>query len=453
MSYSVIKFEQITDPEDRKNIEFLRTVTEKCKKQLIAAGATRFAGSAGRTTSNEFNVDGGKFSLFRTQFSDSLSLTCYIGDKKGTASVSSSLTVEENISSAVNDAIASAKAAEPDPDWVVAPKEENKIFLSGSTDFDKDLFFNRTVEAMEEIKRRYPLIIMEQAIANHGRSCNVYFNSSGTEFITISGSYVTDFMYSAHDGDNASSFVGNEFCLESLDKPFLDVGYLAKTLENTEKQIYTTPFKGKKVGKLIATPGLVSEFLSTALDDFTGDYNILNGTSIWLNKLGQQVADPRLTVSLKTNDSRFVGGQAYTGEGFLTEDYNIIDKGILTAFSLSAYVASKTGKKRAPNSGENMVVEKGSKSIEDIIKETEFGIYVARFSGGEPAVNGDFSGVAKNSFLVENGKITVPLSETMISGNLADLLNNVVDISSEQEITGSEVIPYICFDGVTISGE
>ena len=83
----------------------------------------------------------------------------------------------------------------------------------------------------------------------------------------------------------------------------------------------------------------------------------------------------------------------------------------------------------------------------------EKGILVCRLSGGQPASNGDFSGVAKNSFLIENGKITKPVLETMISGNLAEMLNNVIDISKETAMDGSTVYPWVAFDGVTVSGK
>lgn len=453
MSYSVITIDKIKDDADISTIKLLRSVAEKCKSKLTEGGATRFVCTVSRSTNNEFNVDGGVFSLFRTVFADGLSITCYIGDKKGSASLNSSLTDDANITAAVETALDGAKAAEPDPDWEVAPNEGSKIFLKGNLDFDRDGLFDRLEEAMDTIKDKYPLVLVEQAIANHARSISLFFTSSGSEFITISGSYGVDFMYSAHDGDNASSFFGSGFTLEQIDKPFVETGSFAESLENIQKQVYTKPFKGKKTGRLITTPDLSSELIFSAINNFAGEYNILNGTAVWLDKIGKKVADERLTVTCATNDPRFVGGQTYTGEGYLTKDYNIIDNGVLTSFDISAYTANKKGLKMAPNAGYNPIINAGTKSIKDIIAETEFGIYVARFSGGEPAINGDFSGVAKNSFLIENGKITSALSETMISGNLEAILNNIVDISSEQEMDGTSVLPYICFDGVTISGE
>ena len=63
------------------------------------------------------------------------------------------------------------------------------------------------------------------------------------------------------------------------------------------------------------------------------------------------------------------------------------------------------------------------------------------------------SGSKGNSFYIENGKIAYPLSEVMISGNLAQLLVNLTDISSETVEDGGSSMPYMAFGGVTISGK
>ena len=100
-----------------------------------------------------------------------------------------------------------------------------------------------------------------------------------------------------------------------------------------------------------------------------------------------------------------------------------------------------------------MVMRPGDRSVEEHIASNDKGIQVGRISGGPPRTNGDFSGVAKNSFLIENGKITHAVSETMISGNLADMLQNVVAISRDRVADGYSVLPYAAFDGLTVSGK
>jgi PmbA protein len=81
----------------------------------------------------------------------------------------------------------------------------------------------------------------------------------------------------------------------------------------------------------------------------------------------------------------------------------------------------------------------------------EQGIFLARFSGGSPASNGDFSGVAKNSYYIENGEIKYPISETMVSGNIREMFENLNDISSDRIDFGSCILPWISFKGITVS--
>lgn len=98
-------------------------------------------------------------------------------------------------------------------------------------------------------------------------------------------------------------------------------------------------------------------------------------------------------------------------------------------------------------------MEGGDTPYADMIKNVKRGIIVGRFSGGQPGSNGEFSGVAKNSFLVEDGEIKGAVTETMINGNLADMLKNIISISKETVEDGTSVLPYIAVDGIVIAGK
>ena len=54
---------------------------------------------------------------------------------------------------------------------------------------------------------------------------------------------------------------------------------------------------------------------------------------------------------------------------------------------------------------------------------------------------------------VENGEIKGAVTETMINGNFAEMLNSLRDISKEVVLDGSSVIPYMAFDGIVVSGK
>ena len=54
---------------------------------------------------------------------------------------------------------------------------------------------------------------------------------------------------------------------------------------------------------------------------------------------------------------------------------------------------------------------------------------------------------------IENGKIAYALTETMISGCVPEMLMNIREISKDTLMDGAASVPYVAFEGVTISGK
>lgn len=429
----------------------LKMIADKALAALKDNGADKAQCAVRFTETHEFNVDGGKFSLFRTLFDNSLSLTAVKDDKKG--SVGINRLDDDSIAAAAVNCLAIADSGAADPAWIFAEKSENGSFTEGAPEADLDLLFDRTEELMRQIGEQFPLILMEQMIVTHKKRHSVFKNSLGVEYETLSGNYEISLMFSAHEGEKSSSFFGSGVITDRLDVPFMELGTIREDLENVSKQLDTQPLEGKFTGVAVFPPSSLGTFIGSALGNFASDGTLLDGTSPWKDSLGKVVADPAITISAAPLDERIVCGERFTGEGFRSENYDIIRDGVLESFMLSGYVANKTGLPRAKNSSYAIVMKPGETPYADIIAGIERGILVGRFSGGEPGTSGDFSGVAKNSFLIENGKITCALSETMISGNLGDLLKNVVAISSEVVCDGATVLPYAAFGGVTVSGK
>ncbi len=429
----------------------LKLIADKALAALQDNGADKAQCSVRFTETHEFNVDGGKFSLFRTLFDNSLSLTAVKDDKKG--SVGINRLDDASIAAAAVNCLSIADSGAADPAWDFAKEAENGCFTEGAPEADLDLLFDRTEELMRQIGEQFPLILMEQMIVTHKKRHTVFKNSFGVEYEVISGDYGIDLMFSAHEGEKSSSFFGSGVVCDRLDVPFMELGTIREDLENVSKQLDTKPLEGKFTGVAVFPPSSLGTFIGSALGNFATDGTLLDGTSPWKDSLGKVVADPAITISAAPLDERIVCGERFTGEGYRSENYDIIKDGVLESFMLSGYVANKTGLPRAKNSSFAIVMKPGETPYADMIAGIERGILVGRFSGGDPGTSGDFSGVAKNSFLIENGKITCALSETMINGNLGDLLKNVVDISSEVVCDGTSVLPYAAFGGVTVSGK
>ena len=432
-------------------IETLKQTAQNAVSALQAAGADKAQASVSYTITHEFNVDGGEFSLFRTLFDKQLVMAAIQGGRKGT--VAQNRYDDETVAASAKACLEAAASAQPDENWDYAPVSKNEDFVLGEVKPDTDRLFFRCRELMADVKARFPKIIMEQLIVAHKERYKARANSYGVLFSTHEGQYEVQLMFSGHDGDKASSFFGSGVLTDSLDKPFMEMGSIEKDLSDVEKQIETTGVSGKFEGTMVVMPGCLGSLFYSLLSDFAGEGGLLSGTSPWKDKLGEQVADKRITISLAPLDERIVCGNRVTAEGFRAENFDVIRNGKLNAFVLGLYAANKLKLPRGKNDSFNVIVAPGDRSIDEIIASIDKGILVGRFSGGNPASNGDFSGVAKNSFLIENGKIGPALSETMISGNMADMLGRLRAVSSEQVADGMSVLPYMAFDGITISGK
>lgn len=430
----------------------LKIIAASALDALKNAGADIAYVTAERSRTQEFNIDREGFNLLRSLFDSSLTLTGIKDGKKGSAEINSF--DDEKIAQAVADCMAASDSSRSDPDWEIAPGLGELEFSDGCPEPDMEALFFRSRELYEDIKRDYPLVVLESVVITHKGITEVYANSNGSVFTDVSGKYHVNMSYSAQTGEKSSSFFYSSFSTDKLDEAFISHDSVHRGLEDVQKQIYTKNLGGKFEGTVIFTPECAGEVLYYALSSFADAEAIQNKTSPWLDKLEKAVADEKLTVRLAPRGADAVSGAYWTLDGYLTEDFNMIDKGVLKSFFMNKYFSNKTGFERSPNTCVSyMCVRPGHESSGSIISGIEKGLMVNRISGGTPGASGEFSMVAKNSFLIENGKIGDAVSEVTINGNLLDLLKNIRAISCDTEADGSGRMPWIAFDGVTIAGK
>ncbi|MCL2839333.1 MAG: TldD/PmbA family protein [Defluviitaleaceae bacterium] len=162
------------------------------------------------------------------------------------------------------------------------------------------------------------------------------------------------------------------------------------------------------------------------------------GTSEFSGKLGQTVASPLLTlVDDGTVDGAW-GSLAVDDEGTPTQKNVLIENGVLKSYMIDKLNARRmatpsTGSGRrqnyrfAPTSRmTNTYIEGGVTNPDEIIANTERGLYVSYINGGSvnPAT-GDFNFAATESFMIENGKIAAPVSGATLIGNGLQVLKDV----------------------------
>jgi len=433
-------------------MENIKNIAEYALQALSKAGAQKAACTASRGRKDELNVEANEFSLLRTLFSDNLSLKAIVNGKKGTASINK--LDKDSIDQAVADCVALASSATPDEAEDIAPKSENKNFDQSMGGSDMDQLFSRTKEFLEQVRDEFPKIILESVASTFNNNESIYVNSNGAEFKNINEFYDVVNMFSAKDGELSSSFNYYGSRMQSLAVPFMNIGLQRSLLEGSVKSLNTRMVEGKFDGKVILTPSCGDMVWDTLLDCFLSDYAMISDTSRWKDALGTKVADSKLSFMASPLNPSIIGAERFSTDGFESQNFDFIRDGVLKSFALSLYGANKTGKPRALNTAfGNVEVAAGNTPLADMIKGVDKGILLGRFSGAAPGPSGDISGVAKNSFLIENGQVTDALGETMLSFNILDALMNISAISKERCMDGYSILPWCCFDGITISGK
>ena len=418
---------------------------------LLKAGADKAACRASYGRKDEFNIEANAFTLMRTLFNDGLYIKAIKEDRKGAISINK--LDKDSVDQAVADCIALTDSALPDEAEDIAEKTENKAFDQSINGSDMDTLFARTKDFVEQLKDEFPKIVLPTMTTDFTSEKDMYVNSKGAEFHGDTECYQVSTEFSARDGEKTSSMNGYYACLSSLNTPFMDLDMHRTLLSESVRSLDTRMVDGKFIGKIIVTPACSNMIWRTIINCFLSDTSLIEGTSRWKDSLNAKVADAKLTMRAAPLHPGIVAGERYTMDGFESQDADIIRDGVLKSFALSLYGSRKTGKPRALNSAVwNIEVAPGNTPLEEMIKSVDRGILLNRFSGASPGPSGDMSGVAKNSFLIENGAVTDALKETMVSFNIVDALMNIAAISTERCLNGVSILPWCCFDGITISG-
>jgi PmbA protein len=144
------------------------------------------------------------------------------------------------------------------------------------------------------------------------------------------------------------------------------------------------------------------------------------------------------------------------------EKINIIKNGILKSWILDSTTAKQLnlksnsrasrGMSSPPSpSSTNMFIENGSKSVAEIIGSISDGFYVTDLIGqGVNLITGDYSRGAAG-FKIKDGKISFPINEVTIAGNLKDMFSRMLP-ANDLEFKYSINSPTIFIEGMTIAG-
>jgi len=211
---------------------------------------------------------------------------------------------------------------------------------------------------------------------------------------------------------------------------------------------------------------------------FEADFN-RKGTSIFADKMGQRICPEGINI---LDDGTLHGNRGalnFDDEGIAGQKTFMVEDGILTSYLHDRISAAHYGVKPTGNGRRESFryaplprmratyMESGNAKAEDLIAEVSKGIFVDEFSNGQVQIGeGDFTFYVKSGYMIENGRLTMPVKDINIIGNgpaaLADIRGVADDLvvdpgawtcGKEQSVPVSCGIPTVLIGNLTVGGE
>lgn len=166
--------------------------------------------------------------------------------------------------------------------------------------------------------------------------------------------------------------------------------------------------------------------------------SVSKGLSVFSGKLGQQIASPLVTAIDDGTIANEWGSINIDDEGVPSRRNVLIENGILKGYMVDRLNGRRMGMEStgsgrresyrfAPTSRmTNTYIANGSSTPEEIISNTEKGLYAKYMGGGSvnPAT-GEFNFAVMEGYLVENGRITEPVRGATLIGKGIDVLTKI----------------------------
>ena len=192
--------------------------------------------------------------------------------------------------------------------------------------------------------------------------------------------------------------------------------------------------------------------------------SVMQQCSFLAEHSGQIIFPEWVNISDDPDHPEGLGNRPFDGEGTRTRARTIIEAGRLTGFLTDRYAAARlgienTGHARRGLAGDisigpnNLIWQPGQISVENMLAEIGDGILVTEMMGfGINGVTGDYSRGA-SGFLIESGRITRPVQEITIAGNLRDMFAGVAAAADDLTWFGTRAAPTIAVSGMTVAGQ
>ena len=223
------------------------------------------------------------------------------------------------------------------------------------------------------------------------------------------------------------------------------------------------PEQGKY--EILMSPTVAANLVSVA-GEFSSAFSVDAGISYLHEKIGKRVASESFSLTDHGRSEGCLEGRNFDDEGQPTRSTRIIENGVLKTYLHNLTTAKKFGAETTGNAGLiqpgpwNLELSAGDSTYEEMVREMKHGIiltsnWYTRFTNYR---TGEFSTVPRDgSYLVENGRVTTPLSGLRISDSLERIFSSVKLMSKSREwiqwweVDTPTLVPWIMVDGVSVT--
>ena len=227
-------------------------------------------------------------------------------------------------------------------------------------------------------------------------------------------------------------------------------GIGAKALERVLRKLGQKKAKSGKY-TMVVDPMNAGQLLGPMLNALYGS-SLQQKNSFLLGKQDAKVASDLFTLRDEPHVIGASGSRYFDNEGVATQPRPIFEKGVLKTYFIDTYNAKKMNVAPTISNPSRLILTPGGKNLDGLIADVKQGILVTGFNGGNSnSSTGDFS-YGIEGFLIEDGKLTQPVNEMNVTGNMLTLWSSLIAVGNDPQPNRSWQIPSLVFEGVDFSG-
>lgn len=183
--------------------------------------------------------------------------------------------------------------------------------------------------------------------------------------------------------------------------------------------------------------------------------NLYRKSSFLLDSIGQQIFAPDIQIIELPYIHKGLASSAFDDDGVATVERKVVENGIVQGYFLGSYSARKLGMRTTGNAGgaHNLIMQNAAPmDFDALLKKMGTGLLVTELLGhGINAVTGDYSRGA-SGYWVENGEVCYPVEEITIAGNLQEIFQGILAIGNDVVVRGSKQSGSVLIDHMTVAG-